>query len=127
MRPTGRALTRIGLALGALAACAAPPPASVAAVVTCAPAESPLRQRCTVRLSDRRSGRAIEGATVTLTADMPSMPLAHGVRPVAATAGAQRGTYQGTIELEMAGRWVVAIRIEGPVRDQLTHTLDVGG
>jgi len=111
------------LALGG--ACGAPSPASVAAEVSCVPEASVLRQRCTVRLSDRRTGRALEGATVTLTADMPSMPLAHSVPPVTATPGDRPGTYQGALELEMTGRWVVAIRVKGPVNDQLTHTLDV--
>ncbi len=118
---------RYALALfGVLAAgCAAPPPTSVAAEVTCAPETSALRQRCAVRLTDRRTGHPVEGATVTLSADMPSMPLAHAVRPVTATAGPRAGAYVGTLELEMAGRWVVAVRIAGPVNDQVTHTLDV--
>ncbi len=106
--------------------CAPPAPASVAAEVACAPEASVLRQRCRVRLTDRRTGRPVEGATVTLTADMPSMPLAHGVRPVTATPGPQAGTYQGTLELAMTGRWVVAARIAGPVHDHVTHPIDVG-
>jgi hypothetical protein len=56
---------------------------------------------------------------------MPSMPLAHSVRPVPATAGGPAGTYAGTLELEMAGRWIVAVRIAGPVQDQVTHAIDV--
>lgn len=113
------------LVLGALAAsCAPPPPAAVAAEVSCSPEGSALRQRCRVRLTDRRNGRPVEGATVTLQADMPSMPLAHSVRPVVATPLGS-GTYQGTLELEMVGRWVVAVRIAGPVSDQVTHALDV--
>jgi YtkA-like len=105
--------------------CAPSPPAAVAAEVACVPEESPLRQRCRVRLTDRRTGRPVAGATVTLTADMPSMPLAHGVTPVPARPGPEPGTYQATVQLEMPGRWVVAARIEGPVRDQVTHAIDV--
>lgn len=118
-------MRRAWLLLGVIATgCAPSPSATVAAEVTCAPEGSALRQRCRVRLTDRRSGRPIEGARVTLHADMPSMPLAHSVRPVTA-APAGPGTYQGTLELEMAGRWVVAARIAGPVSDQVTHALDV--
>jgi hypothetical protein len=111
-------------ALGA--ACSPPAPPAVAVDVSCAPAGSPLRQRCSVRLTDRRTGGAVPGATVTLHADMPSMPLAHGVRPVPARPGPGAGTYEGTLDLEMAGRWVVAVRVTGPVNDQVTHVLDVG-
>ena len=100
-----------------------PPPPTVQ--VSCVPEASPLRQRCTVTLRDRRAGLPIERATVTLAADMPAMPLAHSVRPAAATAGTAPGTYHGTLELEMTGRWVITVRIAGSVYDQVTHTIDV--
>jgi hypothetical protein len=119
--PAGPWLVLLALA----GACSPPPPASLAAEISCVPEASPLRQRCTVRLRDRATDRAVEDARVTLTADMPSMPLVHSVAPVAATPGPGPGTYQGTLELEMAGRWVVAVRVQGPVADQLTHTLDI--
>lgn len=119
-------MTRTLVLLGVLAAgCAPPAPASVTAEVACVPEASALRQRCSVRLTDRRTGRPVEGATVTLTADMPSMPLAHSVRPVTAAPVPPAGTYQGTLELEMAGRWVIAARIAGPVQDQVTHPIEV--
>jgi hypothetical protein len=112
---------------GALAlGCAPPSPASVSAEIACAPESRPLRLSCSVRLTDRRTGRPVEGASVALSADMPSMPLAHAVHPVTATPGARAGTYQSTLELPMPGRWVVAARIAGPVRDQITHPIDVG-
>jgi len=120
-------MRRTLLLLGGLAAACAPPaPPSVAAHVSCVPEGDVLRQRCTVRLTDRGTGRPVSGAVVTLTADMPSMPLAHSVPPVAATPTGDAGSYQGTLHLEMAGRWVVAVRIAGPVSDQLAHPLDVG-
>ncbi len=114
------------LLVGALlAGCTTPPPVTVAAEVSCAPDTTALRQRCRVRLTDRRTGRPVEGATVTLHADMPSMSLAHSVRPAAATPTETPGVYQGTLELEMAGRWVIAVRIARPVSDQVTHTLEI--
>src|SRR6266511_6071176 len=64
------------------------------------------------------------GGHVTLPADMPYMALAHSVRPVRAKAGGG-GIYSGVLELEMTGRWVIAVRITGPVSDQITHTLDI--
>lgn len=114
----------VGLAV-AVAACSPPPPAAVTVDVRCRPEGRPLRQHCTVVLAERGSGRPVGGARVTLSADMPSMPLAHHVRPVTAEPAGVPGAYQGTLELEMPGRWVVQVRIAGPVRDQATHTLEV--
>lgn len=105
-------------------ACSAPAPPAVSATVSCVPETHALRQICAVALTDRATGQPIEGVTVTLSADMPSMPLAHSVSPVSAKAVGP-GLYSGTLELEMRGRWVVAVRISGPVTDQLTHTLEV--
>jgi hypothetical protein len=62
-----------------------------------------LSRLCTVTLTDRATGRPVEGATVTLSADMPSMPLAHSVPPAGA-AGAAPGVYRGTL----SWRWPVA-------------------
>ncbi len=109
-------------ALGA--ACSAPPPPSVTAEISCVPLARALSQLCTVTLTDRGTGRPVEGARVTLSADMPSMPLAHSVRPVEARPRAP-GTYHGTLELEMAGRWVIAARVTGPVSDQFTRVVDI--
>lgn len=106
-------------------ACSPPTPLALAVGVSCAPDTDALRQRCTVTLTDRRTARRVEGATVTLEADMPSMPLAHSVRPVRAVPGPEPGTYHGTLELAMTGRWVIAVRVAGPLRDQVTHTIDV--
>lgn len=114
------------LLLAVLAAgCSPPPPVSLAVQVSCAPEATALRQRCAVRLTDRHTGRPVEGATVTLSADMPSMPLAHGAHPVAASPGPEAGAYQGTLQLEMTGRWVITARITGPVSDQVTHAIEI--
>lgn len=61
----------------------------------------------------------MEGVQVTLSADMPSMPLAHQIRPVKARATNKPGEYRARLELEMTGEWAVKLRLAGPVRDQL--------
>ena len=56
---------------------------------------------------------------VTVSADMPSMPLAHQVRPVKAQPTKKPGEYRARLDLEMTGEWAVKLRFAGPVRDQL--------
>jgi hypothetical protein len=58
---------------------------------------------------------------------MPSMPLAHSVRPVTATPGAAPGEYRFRLALEMRGEWAVKLRLSGPVRDQLILHYDFDG
>jgi hypothetical protein len=72
---------------------------------------------CTIFLS--RSGEPLAGAQVTMGADMPSMPVAHQVKPIRAKPGAAPGEYRARLELEMSGEWAVKLRLAGPVRDQL--------
>jgi len=56
-------------------------------------------------------------------ADMPSMPMAHNVRPVRATAGQALGTYAAKIELEMYGEWMLRLDLSGRLRDRVLKTL----
>jgi hypothetical protein len=72
---------------------------------------------CTIRLT--RAGKPLEGARVTVGADMPSMPMAHNVKPQQAKPGTQPGEYSVRLDLEMLGEWAVKLRLSGPVRDQL--------
>ena len=72
---------------------------------------------CTVMLM--RGGRPLEGAEVSVGADMPSMPMAHNVKPARATPGTKPGEYRVRLELEMLGEWAVKLRLAGPVKDQL--------
>jgi hypothetical protein len=77
---------------------------------------------CTVMLM--RGGRPLEGAEVTVGADMPSMPMAHQVKPAKASAGPRPGEYKVRLELEMLGEWAVKLRLAGPVRDQIVVNYD---
>jgi hypothetical protein len=69
---------------------------------------------CVIRLQP-----PMDGVQVTMSADMPSMPLAHQVRPVKAQPTKKPGEYRARLDLEMTGEWAVKLRLAGPVRDQL--------
>jgi hypothetical protein len=62
---------------------------------------------------------AVDGVQVTVGADMPSMPMAHNVKPVKAQPTKTPGEYRARLDLEMTGEWAVKLRLAGPVRDQL--------
>jgi hypothetical protein len=66
-----------------------------------------------------RDNGPLEGAQVSVSADMPSMPMAHSVKPVKATPGKTAGEYRARLDLEMPGEWAVKLRLSGPVRDVL--------
>jgi hypothetical protein len=72
---------------------------------------------CTIRLA--RGDQPLEGAQVTVGADMPSMPMAHNVKPVKARPGRTPGEYRATLDLDMTGEWAVKLRLSGAVRDVL--------
>ena len=78
---------------------------------------------CTVRL--RLSGAPLAGAQVTLGASMPSMPMAHTVKPVAAVPTGQPGEYRGRLELQMTGVWAVQVDLAGPLRDRVVRSLRI--
>jgi YtkA-like len=69
---------------------------------------------CTIRLDP-----PMEGVQVTVGADMPSMPMAHSVKPEKAQETKTPGEYRAKLDLEMPGEWAVKLRLAGPVRDQL--------
>lgn len=80
---------------------------------------------CTVRLRDGANGAPLQGAQVTLGATMPSMPMAHSVKPMPAGPTGTPGEYRATLELEMLGVWAVQIDIAGPVRERIVRALRV--
>ncbi|HVL35982.1 MAG TPA: hypothetical protein VM489_09970 [Burkholderiales bacterium] len=67
---------------------------------------------CVIRLRP-----PLEGIAIVVGADMPSMPLAHNVRPVKATPGKAPGEYHARLDLDMTGEWAVKLRLSGAVRD----------
>ena len=89
----------------------------VHAELSCALTKTDFIYECTIRLA--RDGQPLPGAQITVGADMPSMPMAHNVKPARAKAGKAPGEYQATLDLEMLGEWAVKLRLGGPVKDQL--------
>ena len=98
----------------------------VAAEVSCAATAERLTYDCTIMLKGRKSGEPVDGAEVVVKAEMPSMPLAHNVRPVKAAAGSMPGHYSATLELEMLGEWALTLDVSGPTRDRVVKKLDFG-
>jgi len=72
---------------------------------------------CTIRLT--QGGKPLEGAQLTVGADMPAMPMAHNVKPQKARPGTRPGEYLVQLDLEMLGEWAVKLHLRGPMRDQL--------
>lgn len=91
--------------------------------VACQPTAGTLTYVCTIRLTDSRTNEPLTGIDLSVGADMPSMPMMHNVRPVKATPGREKGTYQAHIELEMAGEWALQLNLSGKLRDRLVQVL----
>jgi hypothetical protein len=109
----------------ALALAAAPAAAQrLAADVDCKPTKHDLVYVCRIALKEAKSGKPVSGAEVSVGADMPSMPMAHNVKPVKAKAGAAPGEYDARIELEMYGEWALKLNVRGPARDVIVKKLD---
>jgi hypothetical protein len=87
------------------------------AEVDCKPTTHDLVYDCRFVLQEVKSGRLVSGALLSIGADMPSMPMAHNVKPVRAAPGAAPGEYTARIELEMFGDWALKLNVRGPVRD----------
>lgn len=83
----------------------------------CLPTKTDFIFDCTIRLT--RAGQPLPGAQITVGADMPSMPMAHNIKPVKARPGKAPGEYTASLDLEMLGEWAVKLRLAGPVKDQL--------
>ncbi len=98
-----------------------------AAEVQCRPTEQRLVYDCMITLKAKGSGAPVADAEFTVGADMPSMPGAHNVRPVAAEAHGMAGMYRARIELEMTGEWTLKLDFTKPSRDRLTKKLHFGG
>ena len=94
------------------------------AEVKCVATKHDLVYDCRILLRERGSGKPVSGAELTVGADMPSMPMAHNVKPVQAKAGSAPGEYTARIELEMLGEWALQLDVRKPVRDRIVRKFD---
>lgn len=119
-------LRRLSIAaLAALAtAASAARPARPVIELQCASFGDGPQLECTVRLR-AADGAPLRDAQVTLGATMPSMPMAHSVRPVAATATERPGEHRAVLQLAMSGVWAVQVDVGGPVRDRAVRSLRI--
>jgi len=79
---------------------------------------------CVIALADPGTGAPVSGAQFTVRTDMPSMPMAHAMRPVAALPADRPGAYRVRLALEMYGTWTVKLRLSKPVHDQIDRRMD---
>ena len=114
-----KTLERLACALGIALALPCQAAERAKAEVRCAPADRPLAYECSIRLTHARTGAPLTGARLTMGADMPSMPMAHAVKPVAATPTGEPGLYRARIDLEMTGEWALQLKLSAPFRDQI--------
>ena len=95
--------------------------------VECTATDEKLVFDCTFDVMGRKSHRPVDDAVFKVNADMPTMPLAHNVRPIRPEPVAgDPGTYQGRLELEMPGEWALKITFDKPVRDIVIRKLTFG-
>lgn len=87
--------------------------------VACRPTPTALQYDCTIMLTNARTKTPLSGVTLTVGADMPSMPMMHNVRPVKAAPGQEPGSYQARLTLEMHGDWALQLNLSGPLRDRV--------
>lgn len=97
------------------------------ATLDCKAAPSPeFAYDCTLDLANARTGEPLDGATIVLGADMPSMPMAHNVPPFTFKSAGQPGRYQARIQLDMYGPWAIKLRISGTLRDEVVAVYQFG-
>ncbi len=108
-----------GLVLGIALALSCEAADRARAEVRCTPAGVALTYDCLIRLTHAGTGAPLTGAQLTVAADMPSMPMAHAVKPVGATGAGEPGLYRARIELEMGGEWALQLTLSAPFRDRI--------
>ena len=94
------------------------------AQVECAATDVRLVYDCIITLTNRKTGQAIKDAEFTISADMPSMPGAHAVKPVAVMNHGM-GMYHVQLVLEMYGEWALIMDFTLPKRDRVVTKVTI--
>ena len=94
------------------------------AQVECAATDVRLAYDCIITLTNKKTGQAIKDAEFTVSADMPSMPGAHPVKPVAVMDQGM-GMYHVQLVLEMYGEWALIMDFTLPKRDRVVTKVTI--
>ena len=94
--------------------------------VQCNGTEEKLVYECKIYLTDMKTKEKLSGAKFMVSADMPSMPGAHNVKPVMAHSMGL-GIYHARLKLEMYGEWVLKMDFTKPRRDRIVKKMIFGG
>ena len=94
--------------------------------VQCNGTEEKLVYECKIYLTDMKTKEKLSEAKFLVSADMPSMPGAHNVKPVMAHSMGL-GIYHARLKLEMYGEWVLKMDFTKPRRDRIVKKMIFGG
>ena len=123
--PKIRFLSLVGLALWILVIPTSSPAADrKSAQVECAATDVRLTYDCIITLRNKKTGQAIKDAEFSVSADMPSMPGAHTVKPVTAI-NQGTGIYHAKLVLEMYGEWALTMDFTQPERDRVVTKITI--
>ena len=73
----------------------------------------------TFKVTKHGSGDPVDGAEFSVSTDMPSMPGAHHMPPVAGEPTGEPGTYRAELDFDMPGAWNLILKFRKPNRDQV--------
>ena len=91
----------------------------------CIPNKQALAYTCHVKLLSHNE--PVSNASMSVSVDMPSMPMAHNMRQIMVTpVVGLAGQYEFILELEMAGQWRLIYNILSPFVDRLHEPMVVG-
>ena len=82
-------------------------------------AESGLGYEFTFKVTKHGSGDPVDGAEFSVSTDMPRMPGAHHMPPVAGEPTGEPGTYRAELDFDMPGEWNLILKFRKPSRDQV--------
>ena len=120
-----RFLSVVGLALWFLVISTSSPAAGKkSGQVECAATDVRLAYDCIITLTNKQTGQTIKDAEFTVSADMPSMPGAHAVKPVAVMNHGM-GMYHVQLVLEMYGEWALIMDFTLPKRDRVVTKVTI--
>lgn len=92
--------------------------------IDCAETQTGLVYDCLLHLSGKKSKKAIDGATVAVKPDMPTMPGAHNIPAATAAPTGKPGAYSFKMQLDMYGIWALKITVTGPLRDIVVRKIE---